>query len=90
MVSEPDLNVTVGWEIVSFGLMRTVIISVLVAQLVEIALLEEMLTLFGVGEVLSNATLPLPLVTGIPVLPAMSLKLMVKVTLPSVSLPCAV
>ena len=43
-----------------------------------------------VGAVLSNVTLPLPLVTGVPAFPAESLNAILYVTDPSVSEACAV
>ena len=53
-------------------------------------LLEAMLTELSVGFVVSNVTLPERLVTAVPAFPAISLKAILKVTAPAVSLALAV
>ena len=57
---------------------------------VEVLLSDVILTLLRVGAVVSVVTLPLPLVTAVPALPDVSLKAMLYVTAPSVSLAFAV
>ena len=46
--------------------------------------------MLAVGAVLSNVTLPLPLVTAVPAFPAESLNAILNVTEPVVSIECAV
>ena len=60
----------------------------LASVLVELS--DVILTLLRVGAVVSVVTLPLPLVTAVPALPAVSPKAMLYVTAPSVSLAFAV
>ena len=64
---------TVGVEILSLAVKVRVISSPAFAS-VEVLLSEAILTLPRVGAVVSVVTLPLPLVTAEPALPAVSLK----------------
>jgi len=52
---------------------------------VVVELLDAIPTLLNVGTVLSNVTLPVPLVTAVPAFPAESLNAILYVTDPSVS-----
>ena len=70
----PDKNVTVGDWIVSLAVKLNVTTSLGVA-VERSPLLEEMDTALKVGIEVSVVTLPLPLVTGVPTFPAVSLKL---------------
>ena len=65
IASPPDKNVTVGEAIASFEVNVRVIASSAFAR-VDVALLEAILTPLRVGTVLSNTTLPEPLVTATP------------------------
>ena len=65
IASPPDKNVTVGVAIASLAVNVRVITSFALARVV-VALLDAILTLLKVGEVLSNITLPEPLVTAVP------------------------
>ena len=73
MEEPPDANVTVGVEILSLAVNVKVTSSPALAN-VEVLLSEAILTLLRVGAVVSVVTLPLPLVTAEPALPAVSLK----------------
>ena len=85
----PDANVTVGVEILSLAVNVNVTSSPALAR-VAVELSDVILTLLRVGAVVSVVTLPLPLVTAVPALPVVSLKAMLYVTAPSVSLAFAV
>ena len=71
----PDVKVTTGVDIVSEAVNVRVISSLAIAS-VFVELLEAMLTELSVGAVVSNVTLPEPLVTAVPAFPAVSLKAM--------------
>ena len=73
MEEPPDANVTVGVEMLSLAVNVKVTSSPALAS-VEVLLSEAILTLLRVGAVVSVVTLPLPLVTAEPALPAVSLK----------------
>ena len=73
MEEPPDANVTVGVEMLSLAVNVKVTSSPALAN-VEVLLSEAILTLLRVGAVVSVVTLPLPLVTAEPALPAVSLK----------------
>ena len=73
MEEPPDWKVTVGVLIASDAVKVRVISSPAFAS-VEVLLSEAILTLPRVGTVVSVVTLPLPLVTAEPALPAVSLK----------------
>ena len=85
----PDWNVTTGVAIVSLAVNVSVTTFDAFARVV-VELLDAILTLLKVGAVLSNVTLPLPLVIGVPAFPAESLNAILYVTDPSVSAACAV
>ena len=80
---------TVGVEMLSLAVNVNVTSSLALAS-VLVELSDVILTLLRVGAVVSVVTLPLPLVTAVPALPAVSLKAMLYVTAPSVSLAFAV
>ena len=67
----PDLNVTTGWEIATLAANVTVTTSPGLACVAG-ELSEVILALVRVGAVLSNVTLPLPVVTAVPGFPARS------------------
>ena len=73
MEEPPDANVTVGVEILSLAVNVKVTSSPALAN-VLLSLLELIDTPLKVGAVVSVVTLPLPLVTAEPALPAVSLK----------------
>ena len=80
---------TTGVPIASEAVKVSVISSLALAS-VLVELSDVILTLLRVGAVVSVVTLPLPLVTAVPALPVVSLKAMLYVTAPSVSLAFAV
>ena len=73
MEEPPDANVTVGVEILSLAVNVKVTSSPALAN-VLLSLLELIDTPLKVGADVSVVTLPLPLVTAEPALPAVSLK----------------
>jgi hypothetical protein len=75
IASLPELKVTTGVDIVSEAVNVRVTTSSALAKVV-VELLEAMLTELSVGAVVSNVTLPEPLVTAVPAFPAVSLKAM--------------
>ena len=85
----PDANVTVGVDILLLAVNVNVTLSPALAFDVFV-LSDAIETLLKVGAVVSVVTLPLPLVTAVPELPVASLKTMLYVTAPSVSLAFAV
>ena len=85
----PDANVTVGVDILLLAVNLNVTLSPALAFDVFV-LSDAIETLLKVGAVVSVVTLPLPLVTAVPALPDVSLKAMLYVTAPSVSLAFAV
>ena len=85
----PDWNVTTGVAIVSLVVNVSVTTFDAFARVV-VELLDTIPTLLKVGAVLSNVTLPVPLVTAVPAFPAESLNAILYVTDPSVSEACAV
>ena len=93
IAAPPDLNVTTGVPIVSLAVSVRVITSPSFATVV-MALFETMLTLLSVGVVVSMPAVTLVefdvAVTAVPAFPALSLKAMLKVTAPDVSLALAV
>ena len=89
IAAPPDLKVTTGVDIVSLAVNVSVTLLPTAAS-VDVELFDAILTLLNVGAVLSNVTLPPPLVTAVPALPAESLNAILYVTDPSVSEACAV
>ena len=81
----PDWNVTTGVAIVSLAVNISVTTLPTTAASVDVELFDAILTLLNVGAVLSNVTLPPPLVTAVPAFPAESLNAILYVTDPSVS-----
>ena len=75
IVAPPELKVTTGVAIASEAVSVRVTTSSALAKVV-VELLEAMLTELSVGAVVSNVTLPEPLVTAVPAFPAVSLKAM--------------
>ena len=71
IASPPDKNVTVGDDMASLEVNVSVIISFALAR-VDVVLLDAILTPLRVGNVLSNITLPEPLVTAEPATPFIS------------------
>ena len=69
----PDSKVTTGVLIVSLAVKVSVTTSATFASVV-VELLDAIATLLKVGTVLSNVTLPDPLVTAVPAFPTLSLK----------------
>ncbi len=80
----PDWNVTTGVAIVSLAVNVSVTTFDAFARVV-VELLDAIPTLLNVGTVLSNVTLPLPLVTDVQAFPAESLDAILHVTDPTVS-----
>ena len=77
----PDWNVTTGVAIVSLAVNVSVTTSATLARVV-VELLDAIPTLLKVGAVLSNVTLPVPLVIAVPAFPAESLNAILYVTDP--------
>ena len=76
MASFPDLNVTTGVCKASLPVKVKVTTSPTLAN-VLVELLDAIATLLNDGDPLSKVTLPEPLVTAVPLFPAISLKAMV-------------
>ena len=85
----PDANVTVGVEILLLAVNVNVTLSPALAR-VAVVLSDAIETPLKAGAVVSVAALPLPLVAAVPALPVVSVKAMLYVTAPSVSLAFAV
>jgi hypothetical protein len=84
IASPSERKVTTGVAIVSLAVNVSVTTFDAFARVV-VELLDAIPTLLKVGAVLSNVTLPLPLVTAEPAFPAESLNAILYVTDPSVS-----
>jgi hypothetical protein len=84
IASPSERKVTTGVAIVSLAVNVSVTTFDAFARVV-VELLDAIPTLLNVGAVLSNVTLPVPLVTAVPAFPAESLNAILYVTDPSVS-----